>query len=475
MRYLKINCLLVLGALVFSCAKTPNEVTLPEEEFVSYSMEFVGRVDGYDGAIAKTNNPTKADGDDAWKDGDKLSITFYLPNNKTITGAAEYDTETNSWSVAAYGSLIVGDNMKCELSYSFYVEDVLIDRYRSSVAYFEDSDARYSVNSDKQLTVYATLKPKTPRIRFTGALPNRPEYTYSDPNYSETIYILGIKTYPNNSPNSIITVNLKDGTTPYIYGDFVGDETRIYMKYYDNNYGDRYFTRIFNSSKLKKGESGYMAVPTLNSHKNWICALNIMVDGVEFNMLPARGGGFLGETEVTEELYQTVNGNPSNSQLPQTNITREEAREFAMKLSTKTPFDISIMESNGHWTENAGAFHYHPYNGMGAETEADTDYYKDVAWTSENTSTLQPVKQKAPNEYGFYDMYGNAAEWIYYSYWFDPFYSMGYNNFYYNLGFSYQNSVRDFRAGWEWMVGFTLDPDYKSETIGFRLYSSNPF
>ena len=77
----------------------------------------------------------------------------------------------------------------------------------------------------------------------------------------------------------------------------------------------------------------------------------------------------------------------------------------------------------------------------------------DVAWYSENTSTRQNVKTKAPNELGIYDMSGNVSEYTY----LDS--TSKYRNCY---GGDYTSKSNDCTTS-------SYFSDYYDSNIGFRL------
>jgi formylglycine-generating enzyme required for sulfatase activity len=156
----------------------------------------------------------------------------------------------------------------------------------------------------------------------------------------------------------------------------------------------------------------------------------------------------LGETEVTQELFEKIMGyNPSkfqgynypnSNQRPVEMITWYDAVMFCNKLSWKLGKRPYYIISNVQYTGNnlniksakvtinrkANGFRL-PYgkeweyaakagtNNQWAGTN-DINKVKEVAWFKDNSERqTHPVKCKRPNEWGFYDMTGNVYEWCY--------------------------------------------------------------
>ena len=157
----------------------------------------------------------------------------------------------------------------------------------------------------------------------------------------------------------------------------------------------------------------------------------------------------LGETEVTQELYELVRGdNPSefqgkkylnSSQRPVEKVTWYDAIIFCNKLSkltNKSPYykivEIyeldkkskakKILNADVEINEGANGFRL-PYgkeweyaakagtNNLHAGTNDDSRL-EEYAWFGENSNDeTHPVATKKPNEWGFYDMTGNVWEW----------------------------------------------------------------
>ena len=124
---------------------------------------------------------------------------------------------------------------------------------------------------------------------------------------------------------------------------------------------------------------------------------------------------YIGETEVTQELWQAVMGwNYSQfkgSQKPVENVSWNNCQTFIDSLNSCTGRKFRLP-TEAEWEYAArGGNQSKDYKYSGSNT------LKDVAWYNANSSsTTHPVKKKAPNELGLYDMSGNVWEWTS-SYW----------------------------------------------------------
>ncbi len=157
------------------------------------------------------------------------------------------------------------------------------------------------------------------------------------------------------------------------------------------------------------------------------------VNGVTFKMIAVKGGTFqmgsifgspglqvtlsdfyIGETEVTQELWTAVMGNnPSihtGLQYPVDLVSWNDCQKFITKLNqlTNTTFRLPT-EAQWEYAARGGC------NSIGY-VYSGSDVIDKVAWYYENCSGKQefhpnPVKTKAPNELGIYDMSGNIEEW----------------------------------------------------------------
>jgi len=120
---------------------------------------------------------------------------------------------------------------------------------------------------------------------------------------------------------------------------------------------------------------------------------------------------YIGETEVTQELWQAVMGkNPSKNKkgtnLPVEQVSWEECQEFVSRLNTLTGQQFHLpTEAQWEYAARGGnKSQGYKYSGSHA--------LEHVGWYMDNSrKKTHPVKIKSPNELGIYDMSGNVWEW----------------------------------------------------------------
>ena len=166
--------------------------------------------------------------------------------------------------------------------------------------------------------------------------------------------------------------------------------------------------------------------------------LTEIVNGFEFNMIKVVGGTFqmgatseqgsdagnnefpvhqvtlsdyyIGETEVTQELWLAVMGsNPSyysdSVKRPVEEVTWNDSQQFIIKLNELTGKQFRLpTEAEWEYAARGG-------NQSNGYKYSGSDDINVVGWYSENSSIkTHEVGTKAPNELGIYDMSGNVWE-----------------------------------------------------------------
>ena len=118
---------------------------------------------------------------------------------------------------------------------------------------------------------------------------------------------------------------------------------------------------------------------------------------------------YIGETEVTQELWQAVMGStpsPSGSRRPVSSVSWNGCQEFIRKLNSLTGQNFRLP-TEAEWEFAArGGNKSRGYKYAGSNTLGN------VAWCYENSDNqTHDVATKSPNELGLYDMSGNVYEW----------------------------------------------------------------
>ena len=216
------------------------------------------------------------------------------------------------------------------------------------------------------------------------------------------------------------------------------------------------------------------------------------VNGVSFTMIAVKGGSYtmgctseqvadcendekpahneyvsdfmIGETEVTQALWQAVMGsNPSyftgDMQRPVEKVSWDDCQTFIRKLNQLTGENFRLpTEAEWEYAARGGnkskGYKYSGSNNVGI-----------VAWYDGNSgNTTHRVKTKQPNELGIYDMSGNVWEWCQDKWCSD-----------YNSPRDY--SIRVLRGGscygfaWGVRVSYRSDnyPGFRGDNFGLRL------
>lgn len=179
---------------------------------------------------------------------------------------------------------------------------------------------------------------------------------------------------------------------------------------------------------------------------------------------------YIGETQVTQSLWQEVMGNnPSffkGDNQPVDNVSWMDCQKFIKKLNQKTGKKFRLpTEAEWEFAGRGGnKSNHYQYSG--------SNYLDEVAWDYGNSGNRShSVKTKKQNELGIYDMSGNVLEWCH------DWYGCYTNNEQINPTGPFDGEHRVCRGGhWHdstWYCRLSTRSRHKPDTsggdIGFRL------
>ena len=181
---------------------------------------------------------------------------------------------------------------------------------------------------------------------------------------------------------------------------------------------------------------------------------------------------YIGETEVTQALWQAVMGsNPSSfkgdSRRPVEHVSWKDCQRFISRLNSLTGQHFHLP-TEAQWEYAArGGSKSRGYKYSGSNDVGNVAWYRDN--TNDNGS--HNIKTKSPNELGLYDMSGNVWEWC--QDWFGSYSSGSQTNptgassgsGRVNRGGSWGSVARNCRVS----IRRNGTPSYRDDYLGLRL------
>ena len=264
---IKLIMALVVAFGITSCDN--HEQTANIKGIHTYRMRLQGGCGSFDESTRSTYT---------WAQDDVIYLRFRV-GESWVHGKAVYDLDSGLWTVKTNFSLTSNEEMECHSVFILrpgsittktdsdgnIVVDVVgdplykVNLSKQSIVY-TDEEASYLLQ-DGELTVTSYLMPRTGRIQIRGE--SEQSFTINGLSFLTTYDVeTGMFTTSNDKFTSYTLI---DGYSEFYYAAFADEELRKLTFYHTN----LEFCRSFGINVLRAGESGYITIPTIDSHEGW--------------------------------------------------------------------------------------------------------------------------------------------------------------------------------------------------------------
>lgn len=345
--------------LLLSACKNKDEVLLPEGAKV-YQMRLEASITSYDGQGTRNTAFTFADKE-------KLYVLFHQ-DNADITGTAVYDAGTNLWTIIPSKTLSETVNGRCQLAF-FLAEGTVTETgvaLTQQTRIYTDTESAYQLY-DEMLTVQAQLSPALGRIRFKGQ--QEQTCTVSGLAFANTF---DLKTHEFElTPSKFTATCTDDGYTPYYYCDFADVLKRQLT--FELTEGSS-LIRNFGEGVLQAGTSGYITIPTAESHNGWKL-VNNSGEEITFATIskPAVSKIHGSRATLTATITSTGRGRLSDTGFVIATHKTPTTADRKVECGTQTSLNIQVLELTPEITYFVRAY---------AINEAGVTYSEEVSFTT---------------------------------------------------------------------------------------------
>ena len=248
-----ITLAVVLPVIMAACKDADERLQLSAPQ--TYRMTLDASFRHYDGAATRAEGYT-------FQNGDKVHLLFQQAA-ASISGTAVYEAASGTWLITPSQTLEETDDGSCRIA--FFVDEGQTSSDAVALTQltriYTDVEATYQV-IDGLLNVQATLSPALGRIRFHGTAGQK--CTVAGLSFASS-FNLKKHTF-NLSPSKFSATCDASGFTSYFYGAFTDPDTPQLTFVLTAESGLR---RTLAAGVMQPGASGYVNIPTADSHEGW--------------------------------------------------------------------------------------------------------------------------------------------------------------------------------------------------------------
>ena len=243
----------VLPVIMTACTDADERVQPSAPQ--PYRMILDASFRHYDGVATRAEGYT-------FQNGDKVHLLFQQAA-ASVSGSAVYEAASGTWLITPSQTLEETDDGSCRIA--FFIDEGQTSgdavALTQQTRIYTDVEATYQV-IDGLLNVQATLSPALGRIRFHGTAGQK--CTVAGLSFAGSF---NLKTHTFSlSPSKFTATCEADGYTSYFYGAFTDPDTPQLTFVLTAESGLR---RELAAGVMQPGTSGYVNIPTADSHEGW--------------------------------------------------------------------------------------------------------------------------------------------------------------------------------------------------------------
>ena len=383
-----------LMAMVCSCSKEQTVWQTEQENggWHSARLTFDVRCAGFD----RSGSGTRASGGYTWSDGDIVYLLLTDKDGGKVQAYVKYDGSTGEWGEVmyeGYKSYLTCTTERVAEAYFIEGEDNVTNTTITVVetkAVYACTDGTYVYPADGDMTISVVLKPLTGRIRFHGAA-------------GQTASVSGVKTYSkfsrttgtlSESVSAVSTTVAGTGYTPYIYCLFT-DESDPTLTVAT----DKIYRTVFDasSSVLNVGRSGYLDLPTAESHRGWmtiVAVTGVSLDRTSLSLSKGETATLVATVMPEDATDRSVTWSSSD---PSVATVSDDGVVTAVSVGTATITATSVSDADMKATCTVTVI------------DANGHEYVDLGLSSGTLWATCNVGATSPEEYGNYYAWGETT------------------------------------------------------------------